>query len=98
MKPNPSTPANEGGPIVAPEFASQSGALEARPSPRESPEMNVQFPIAPRKTGFNYESLPTREVRKLAQDHAAAIHELSRKTTATIIEIGRRLSEVKELL
>lgn len=43
---------------------------------------------------FNYDALQ-EETREFAREHAEAIHQLSRQMTNTVVEIGRRLHEVK---
>jgi hypothetical protein len=48
--------------------------------------------------GFDYDALPDSGTREAAREHAAAIHGVLERTTAGIIEIGRRLIAVRKIL
>jgi hypothetical protein len=50
--------------------------------------------MAARIVGFNYEALD-KQHRKATQEQATAIRELLEKSTKVIVEIGRRLKEVR---
>ena len=47
------------------------------------------------KLAFNYDIIRNVKTRGAAQRHAEAIHELIRQTTTGIVDIGRRLHEVR---
>ena len=48
--------------------------------------------------GFNYASIENQKLRRQAQDHACEIRKLLVGTSASIVEIGRRLIELHQAL
>lgn len=48
--------------------------------------------------GFNYASIEDKRIRKLARDNAGRIHELLKRSAACIVEVGKRLIEMREAM
>ena len=68
----------------------------------EIPGTTVSFsteitPMSDNVTGFNYDALDTKP-RAAVKRHAKAIHGLIERTTESLVEIGRRLHDVRESL